>query len=137
MTINPALDVQTAMRNLLIAHPGLTALIGPASVYDDVPQGTGHPYVTIGEIATSDWSTQTRRGHEHIVTMHVWSRHKGRKQVQSIIGEIDSALDGATLTMTGHHMVNLSVIFWTALRALDSETYHGIVRARCVTEPLI
>ena len=137
MTISPALDVQMALRDLLVARASLTTMLGGAKIYDDVPQGQTHPYVTIAEITTSDWSTQTRRGYEHIITMHVWSRHKGRKQVQSIIGEIDAGLDGATLAMTSHHMVNLSVVFWTALRALDGETYHGIVRARCVTEPLI
>ncbi len=136
MSLNPALDLQGAIHAALTGHAGmLTSLDGP-NVFDDVPQRTPFPYVTIGDIETRDWDTQTSTGHEHIVTLHVWSNHHGRKQVQTILGEIDDALDDRNLPLQDHLLINLHVIFWSALRDLDDQTYHGIVRLRAVTEKI-
>ena len=134
MPVNPALDLQMAIYNELTGHAGIISALGGAHVFDDVPQGTQFPYVAIGNIETRNWSTQTSTGHEHIVTLNAWSNHRGRKQVQSIIGEIDDALDGKNLVLQDHALVNLHVIFWSALRDLEGKAYHGIVRLRGVTE---
>lgn len=136
MSTNPALALQTALRSTLIADAGLVAVLGGERVHDDVPQGSGFPYVTLGDIETTDWSTQTARGHEHKVTINVWSQHHGRKEVQTIIGEIDRILDGADPVLVNHRLVNLRVVFWTAQRSPDGETYRGLMRLRAVTEPL-
>lgn len=136
MTINPALALQTALRSTLVADAALLSALGGANVHDDVPQGSAFPYVSLGDIETSDWSTQTARGHEHKVTIRVWSRHHGRKEVQTIMGEIDRILDGATPVLDAHRLVNLRVVFWTAQRSPDGESYHGLMRLRAVTEPL-
>lgn len=134
MPLNPALDLQVAIHAGLTNHQGTLAALGGPNVFDDVPQRTKFPYVTIGDIETRDWDTQTSTGHEHIITLHVWSKHRGRKEVQTIIGEIDGALDDKALPLQDHALVNLHVIFWSALRDLDDHTYHGIIRLRAVTE---
>jgi hypothetical protein len=135
--MNATLALQTALRARLLASPAVTALLGPAAVFDDVPQGTSCPYVHLGDIETRDWSTQTRRGHEHIVSLHVWSDYRGRKQALDIIEAVDGALEGATLALAGHVLVSLSTIFWTVLHELGNGLYHGIMRLRVVTEPNI
>ncbi len=134
MPTNPALDLQGAIYAALSNDADLTTVLGGAKIYDDVPQSTIFPYVTIGEIETRDWDTQTSTGHEHIVTLHAWSKYKGRKQVQNIIAAIDAVLDDKNLTLQDHTLVNLHVIFWSAMRDLDGRAYHGIVRLRAVTE---
>lgn len=134
MPMNPALDLQIAIRDALLNHPGTIAALGGAAIYDDVPQCSPFPYVTIGDTDTRDWDTQTSTGHEHIMTLHVWSDHRGRKQVQTIIAEIDDALDDQSLPLQDHQLVNLHIVFWSALRDLDGEAYHGIIRLRAVTE---
>jgi hypothetical protein len=70
------------------------------------------------------------------VTVHLWSRHRGRKQVQDLIAEVDRVLDGTDPPLSGHRLVNLRIVFWTALRDPDGETYRGTVRLRAVTEPV-
>jgi hypothetical protein len=135
--MNATLALQTALRGKLLASSTVTAFIGPAAVFDDVPQGTKCPYLHLGDIETRDWSTQTRRGHEHIVSLHVWSDYRGRKQALDIIEAVDGALDGASLALTGHVLVSLSAIFWTVLHELGNGLYHGIMRLRAVTEPNI
>ena len=136
MTTSPALALQTGLRAALLADADLVTALGGQQVFDDVPREAPFPYITIGEIETRDWSTQTSRGNEHTVTVHVWSRYRGRKQVQELIGEVDRILDGTDPPLTGHRLVNLSTVFWTALREPDGEVYRGTVRLRAVTEPV-
>jgi len=136
MPLNPALDLQIAIYDALINHSGTVTTLGGPNIFDDVPQRTNFPYVTLGDIETRDWDTQTSVGHEHIVTLHIWSNHRGRKQVHTIIAEIDDALDDKTLSLQDHTLINLHVIFWSALRDLEGQAYHGIVRLRAVTEKI-
>lgn len=135
MATSPSLALQKAIHAALTGDAGLAAIVG-ARVHDDVPQGTGFPYVVIGDVTTRDWSTQTQEGHEHIVVIHAWSNQRGRRECQMIIERIDAVLDGADLTLDDHRLINLRVVFWTALRDLDGASYHGVVRLRAVTEPL-
>jgi len=136
MTTSPALALQTGLRAALLADAGLVSALGGGQVFDDVPREAPFPYITIGDIDSRDWSTQTSRGHEHTVTLHLWSRYRGRKQVQDLIAEVDRILDGAAPPLTGHRLVNLSTVFWTAQREPDGEVYRGTMRLRAVTEPI-
>ena len=135
MTLSPAWDLQTAVWSALTGDSALTTALGGPHIFDDVPQSTDFPFVTIGEIRTNDWSTQTAKGHEHFVTLHAWSRAKGRKEVQAIMTILDGLLDGAALALQDHSLVNFSLVFWDARRDRDGETYHGLMRFRAVTEP--
>ena len=136
MPTSPALALQTGLRTALLADAALVAALGGDQVFDDVPREAPFPYITIGDIDTRDWSTQTSRGHEHIVTLQLWSRYRGRKQVQDLIAEVDRILDGGDPPLQGHRLVNLSTVFWTAQREPDGEVYRGTVRLRAVTEPI-
>ena len=134
MALTSSLALQRAMRARLIAHAPLVALLGGPAIYDDVPQGMREPYVSFGDIATRDWSTNVDRGEEHLVTLHVWSRQRGKKEAYDIIAEIDAALDGASLALEGHRLINLATTFWTVMRDAPSELYRGVVRLRAATE---
>jgi hypothetical protein len=133
--MNASLALQAAIRDRLLAHAPLAALIGANRVFDHVPQGTAEPYVAFAETETRDWSTQTHEGHEHFVTLNVWTRALGRKGTLDIVNEIDAALDGAALTLTDHRLVSLRTNFWTAAAARDGERYRGVIRLRATTEP--
>lgn len=133
--MNASLALQTAIRDRLLAHAPLVALIGVNRVFDHVPQGTQEPYVNFAETETRDWSTQTHEGHEHFVTLNAWVLARGRKAALEIADAIDTALDGAALTLTGHRIVSLRTIFWSAAAAKDGERYRGIIRLRATTEP--
>lgn len=131
---SPGLELQKAIYQKLKADPPLVALLGGAKVYDDAPQRSEFPYVTFGQSTVRDWSTGSDKGHEHIVTLHVWSRVAGRRQVHAIIGAIEVALHEQALLMNGFRLVNLRHENSYARREPDGETYHGTVRYRAVTE---
>jgi Protein of unknown function (DUF3168) len=82
-----------------------------------------------------DWSTGTEDGAEHDLTLHVWSRSGGKKQVQEILEAIKSVLHDRPLALPDHHLVNLRYELSEARLDPDGDTFHGIVRYRAMTEP--
>ena len=69
------------------------------------------------------------------MTLHVWSRTGGKKQVHDIIEAIKSTLHDQPVTLVDHDLVNLRHEFSEARPDPDGDTFHGIVRYRAVTEP--
>ncbi len=128
--------LQQSIYAALAADAQITTLLGAPRIFDDVPQKSDFPYLTLGQSSVRDWSTGTESGDEHILTVHVWSRASGRKQTHEIMGALKSALHNRALTLAGHRLVNLRHEFSDARREPDGETYHGIVRLRAVTEPV-
>lgn len=129
-------DLQRSLYQLLRTHAPLVSLLGSARIYDDVPQRAELPYVTFGQGLVRDWSTGTEEGSEHIVTLHVWSRVPGRKQVYQIIDVLRGLLHEQAPVLAEHRIVNLRHELSEARRDSDGEIYHGIVRLRIVMEPL-
>ncbi|HSK40601.1 MAG TPA: DUF3168 domain-containing protein, partial [Arenibaculum sp.] len=70
----------------------LTSALAPVEVYDDVPEEAAHPYVSIGDMAVATTSDKAGDGERHTLTLHVWSRYPGRKEVKELLGGIKTAL---------------------------------------------
>ena len=132
---SPSWSLQQSIFAALSADAALTALLGAGRIHDDVPQGSALPYLTLGQTTVRDWSTGTDDGTEHVLTLHVWSNAKGKKQAHEILGAVRSALHDRPLTLTGHRLVNLRHEFSEARREPDGDTIRGTVRFRAVTEP--
>lgn len=131
----PGWELQQAIHAALSADAALTALLGGARVYNDVPRGAALPYVTIGESTVRDRSTGSEEGQEHFLTIMAWSRANGEREVQRILTAIDSVLHDAALSVTGVRLVNLRREFSEVRRDSDGETSRGLLRFRAVTEP--
>ena len=129
-----ALALQTAMRERLLAHAPLLALLGGGHVFDEVPRGEQEPYVAFAGIETRDWSVQGQKAHEHFVTLDVKTKSRSRKQAQEIVSEIETALDDVGLTLAGHALINLRLTFWTV--AKSNETFSAVVKFRAATEEI-
>ncbi len=133
---NPAHALMTAMRGALVAHAPLSLLLGGAHVFEEMPRGANASFVTFGEAETRDWSTSTAKAHEHFVTLRVQTNARSRKLAQDVLDEIEAVLDGAGLTLDGHRLVNLRVIFWSVARDRNGENFGATIRFRAATEPL-
>ena len=127
--------LQQSIFAALAANATLVALLGGPRVYDDVPQASAFPYLTFGHSLVRDWSTGSEDGSEHVVTLHVWSQGKGKKEAHEIMGAVRTALHDQALSLSGHRLVNLRHELSEARREPDGDTTHGIVRYRAVTEP--
>lgn len=132
---NPAFALQEAMRAALLARAPLVALLSGHNVFDELPRGANAPYVAFGDIETRDWSVADKLAHEHFVTLLVRSNSRGRKLAQDIVAEIEACLDAANLTLVGHTLVNLRLVFWNVARDKNAETFGATLRFRAATEP--
>ena len=128
--------LQKAVHAALVGNAALITALGASRIYDDVPRQLTFPYVTYGASTVRDWSTGTDDAHEHVITLHVWSRGAGRKPVHDLLGVVESALDQQALTLDGHRLINLRHEVSDIRRENDGETWHGIMRLRATTELL-
>ena len=131
---SPSLALQEAMRAALLAHAPLRVLLGGAHVHEEVPRGAKPPFVLMEAIETRDWSVADQKAHEHFAMLSVRTSSRSRRLAQQILDEIETVLDGAALTLAGHRLVNLRLVFWSVTR--QGESYGANVRFRAATEPL-
>jgi hypothetical protein len=131
MSADATWPLQQAVYQALTGNVGLMAAI--SGVYDHVPADTAFPYMTIGETTVTDWSSKTFGGQVHDLTLHIWSRSRGRKETKEIMALVYDTLNGAALTVEGQELVDLRFDFAQTLLDADGLTFHGIQRYRAVT----
>jgi hypothetical protein len=126
--------LQQALYGALTGDAGVAALVS-TRIFDDVPRDAALPYIVIGEDEESDWSTVTESGSEHSLTLHVWSRAAGYKEIKQICDAVRGALDGAAPPVSGFYLIDLRFENTRTARQNDGRTYHAIMRFRAVLEP--
>lgn len=127
--------VQEAVYGALTSSAAVQAYLGnPARVYDMVPPAANFPYATLGDVLVKEYDTKDQSGFEQALTLHVWSRYRGRKELKQIIQTIYDVLHNAALNVTGANYV--SCIFQSAstLQENDGLTLHGILRYRIIVQ---
>jgi hypothetical protein len=129
-------ELQKAVHAALAADVALTTLLGGPAIHDAAPQPAAYPFIVIDQAQIRDWSTGTEPGAEHMLMLHVWSRHAGKREAHAIADAVRAALDGAMLSVEGHALVNLRHQYSELKRDEDGETQHGVLRFRAVTEPV-
>jgi hypothetical protein len=104
-----------------------------ATVHDHVSTGTAFPYVVIGEeTLTDDSSAKDIDFNEFTLTIHTFSRNRGRKEAKQIMARIYTLLHKASLTITGATHVNTRFEYSDVVREQDGLTYHGVQRFRTI-----
>lgn len=132
---DPARALIEAMRLRLIGHAPLTALLGGAHVFDELPRGEPLPHIVFSACETRDWSVKDQKAHEHFVTLEAKTGARSRKLAQALVAEIDAALDSYPLALSGQLLVNLSLLFWTVTKDRASGGFSAVIRFRAATEP--
>jgi hypothetical protein len=133
---SPALSLQSAMRDRLLLHTPLLTLLGGQHIFEETPRGAQEPYVAFNAIETRDWSVQTLKAHEHFVTLDIRTKSRSRALAQNIVSEIETVLDTASLTLAGHTLINLRLVFWSVARDKSTDNFNAVMRFRAATEPL-
>lgn len=137
---DPSFELQKAMRAAMLADAGLQALMGnPPAIFDHVPERAAMPYIQHDEPGTAEWDvtpteTDDGFGHEHTIMLHVWSAYEGKKEVGAILYRLEELFRDASLSLTGHRLVNIRYQFSDRLRDPDGQAYHGVIQFRAVTE---
>lgn len=114
-------------------YTALSGNITPA-VYDHVPEDSTFPYVVIGEDLANEFDTDTEQGYETLITFHIWSRYRGKKEIKDTDKEIYDMLHRQDLTISGQYTINLMWENSETILDADGLTYHGIVEYRLISE---
>lgn len=122
--------IQVAIKSRLNAYAGTSGY----TIYDHVPQDASFPYVVIGEGTATQWDTDDSTGSDATVTIHTWSRYRGRKEVKEMQRQIYNALHRYDLPVTGLNTVTVEWEHSETLLDPDGLTRHGILRFRIITE---
>ena len=106
-----------------------------ATVHDHVPQGTSFPYIVIGEeTMTDESSAKTLDFNNFTLTIHIFSRNRGRKEAKQIMARIYELLHTANLSVSGATHVNTRFEFSDIVKEQDGLTYHGVQRFRTILQ---
>ena len=122
----------------------LVAQLAPRNVYDSPPNqpdgmpAANFPYVVLGDDTLVPFDTDNSLGTSATVTLHIWSRYNGRKEVKTILGEIYTALNrqAGNLTATGYKFIDSLYEFGDIIEEADGKTRHGVCRYRITMEKL-
>jgi hypothetical protein len=104
--------------------------------YDHVPfepEGApddAFPYIVIGDQEATPFDNDSTRGAYVDSTVHVWSRYKGRKEVDEALDEIYGLLHRASLSAAGYNIVDCLFEFSDVFVEQDGQTRHGVIRFR-------
>ena len=127
--------VQESVYGALTSSTALQSLLGsPARCYDMVPPAAIFPYVTFGDVVVKEYDTKDQTGLEQLLTLHVWSRYRGRKELKQIIQTIYDVLHNTALTVTGVNYVSCMFQSASTVQENDGLTLHGILRYRIIIQ---
>ncbi|MFD2250653.1 hypothetical protein FHS82_001596 [Pseudochelatococcus lubricantis] len=132
----PVLALREAIVTALAGDAALTAMLGGATIRDEVPRGARGVYAVFSETRLRDWSTGSDQGHEQDVAISVWSVEGGARMALRAAARIGELLDGAALTPDGHRLVNLRVTSSETRRDTRADRSRVVLRLRAVTEVL-
>ena len=136
--MNFEIALQDAIYDALTGSSPLMAMI--KGLYDSVPQptdsgaGAEFPYVTYGEASHTDWSTDTESGDDATITIHTWSRYRGRTETKQIQGVVYDALHRVELTVTGFAFVAIDWLGSDSFVDADGLTRHGVQTFRVLID---
>lgn len=111
-------DIHSALSDTLAVA---LALGDPIRAYDDPPESPVYPYLTYGNVRSTDTSGDGAPQSTHQISLHLWSRYAGRSEVLDLMRLIETALDaGLPHTVTP--------LYLDVFRAPDGITFHGLLR---------
>lgn len=123
-----------AIHAILSTDPALTALIGPDGIRDRLVSGKRLPAVVIAELTSSDYSTSTEPGEEHVLILQAWSDASGQREAQDISAIVTGLLQDAVLALPAETLVNLTHVSTRARREPKTRLFCAEMRFRAVTE---
>lgn len=133
MAADPLIEVQNAVKTLLLADPALAALVA-GRIFVSVPAGADLPYVSFGPVDASEEDAEGIDGLEVTFQVDAWSRSGGASEAKRIGGAVRKALHHVDLDLTENAAVFCEHRTTRALRDPDGSTFHVAVTFRAIVE---
>lgn len=117
-----ALTMQADIHVALSDNLAISLALGdPVRAYDDPPDNPVFPYLTYGNVRSTDTSGDGAPQSTHQISLHLWSRYSGRSELLDLMRLVEAALD-ADLPHT------VTPLYLDVFRAPDGLTFHGLLR---------
>lgn len=129
----PATDLQQTIFATLGSDADVAAKVG-TRIYDHAPASVDFPYITFGRTSIYDWSTSTESGTEHLFTLHIWSKAKGKKETLEIMDVLRKSLGQPSVSLQHNHLADLRFEFSEVRYDDDLSVHHGLLRFRAMIE---
>jgi len=126
--------LQEVIYQVLLDNSLLLEALGGPRIYDRAPEAAAFPYIAFANLSTRDGSTASETGYECRITLNIWSRHAGKREVFTILRLLRLSLEGQNLALAGHALVSLSEEFAEVGQDSDRLTYRGTIRFRAFIE---
>jgi hypothetical protein len=129
------LALRKAVHARLVADAALVTLLGGARIHDEPPRSASGVYAIFGDAEALDWSTGSDRGCEQTFRLVVWAAETGSAVRALEAGaRIEALLHDASLTLTGHRLINLRSTDSTMAREPKTNLQKLTLVFRAVTE---
>lgn len=132
---SPILPLRAAIRVACLTDLTLDDLMGgDPGPHDEPPRGAPPIYAVFGDAALRDRSTSSDRGHEQDVAIVLYAKAGSAASALRAAGRMADILDEAALTLSGHHLVRLSVTAIDSDRDPETRLARVTLRLVAVTE---
>ncbi len=133
---SPVLALRMAVRAALLLDAPLRTLLGGEKIYDEAPRSAEPPFAVFGEAEARDWSTGDASGHEHRLSLRVWSDQNGDAEALAITGRMAEVLDDADLVLDGHRLVLIGMTAEEMSKPGRDGRRRAVLRLSALTEAL-
>lgn len=99
--------LQNAIYQTLNNDGAITSLIGVGNIFDHEIKNANYPYISIENWQSSDWSTDSDLGEEHLFDILVYEDKSARKSLQDITQKVILILHDQPLSLDGGTLINL------------------------------
>ncbi len=121
------MSASLAMQKLAVA--ALATIEGIGGVFDGPSPGAPPPYLVVGPVLVTEWSSKTFAGHEHRLGVTVWDAGPGTVRAKQIMAEVEARLVVLTGVMDGHRVASSRLL--RSLVLTDPEGWtQGLVECR-------
>lgn len=122
-------ELQKAIYQILAASLPLQSIVA-GRIFDEVPQGEDYPYIVIGDDDLKPWDLDCKLGFEALITIHAFSRYKGRKEAKEIGAKIYDMLHNASIVTDNFTSAVCVSDMQTTIVEGDGVTRHLVARFR-------
>ena len=122
-------ELQKAIYQILAASLPLQSIVA-GRIFDEVPQGEDFPYIVIGDDDLKPWDLDCKLGFEALITIHAFSRYKGRKEAKEIGAKIYDLLHNASIVTDNFTSAVCVLDMQTTMVEGDGVTRHLVARFR-------
>lgn len=132
--IHQAQSLMKAIHHRLANDLMVQAVLGETPrLYDHIPEDPIYPYLTYGDMRSTDVGGDDRPMTSHTISLHIWSRYSGREEILRCLASVSQSLENGNIVLNDAHFVSANIIYTDNFRAPDGRTLHGIIRLNVTT----